>query len=371
MLNSAILRRAPPSLKDEGPSSSIARALHRRLPERICGAGTLYLWLREGRSTLRAVRALRLAGRDYEMLESCARVPLAENDVQLCTAELASALGGEEAKETRALFMPGDAAPQLPDFSRMSTLHSLDVLSRSGWILDQLAEGRFTSWFHPIAHARDTTQIFGHEALLRGIERDGSVISPTPIFSLAREAGLLFEVDSAACRSAIREAARTPAGGCVFINFSPASIRDPHANLKATLKAIEEEGLARDRVVFEVVEADRLADTPHLDRVLRSYREAGLRVALDDLGAGWSTLNMVHRLRPDFIKLDRELIRGVHLDPVKSVIAGKLIEIGRALQIGTIVEGVEEQAELDWARDHGADYVQGFLLGLPRPAEHR
>ena len=66
----------------------------------------------------------------------------------------------------------------------------------------------------------------------------------------------------------------------MLINFSPASIRDPHANLRTILKAIEEEGLARDRVVFEVVEADRLADTPQLDRVLRSYREAGLRVAL-------------------------------------------------------------------------------------------
>jgi hypothetical protein len=104
-----------------------ARCSFRRLPERIRGAGTLYLWLREGRSTLRAVRALRLAGRDYEMLESC------------------------------ALFMPGKAAPQLRDFSRMSTLHSLDVLSRSGWILDQLAEGRFTNWFHPRAAACSST----------------------------------------------------------------------------------------------------------------------------------------------------------------------------------------------------------------------
>jgi EAL domain-containing protein (putative c-di-GMP-specific phosphodiesterase class I) len=369
MIKTVILRRAPPAVENEGPAVSIARALHRRLPERLCGAGTLYLWLPEGRSTLRAVRALRLAGRDYELVEACARVPLAENEVQVCTAELSAALGELESEETRALFMPGPAAPRLPDFSRMSTLHSLDVLARSGWILDQLAEGRFTSWFHPIAHAQDTSRIFGHEALLRGIERDGSFISPSPIFSLAREAGLLFEVDSAACRSAIREAARTPAGGCVFINFSPASIRDPQANLRATLKAIEEVGLARDRVVFEVVEADRLGETPHLETVLRSYREAGLRVALDDLGAGWSTLNMVHRLRPDFIKLDRELIRGVHLDPVKSVIAGKLIEIGRELHIGTIVEGVEEEAELAWARDHGADYVQGFLLGQPRPVE--
>ncbi|HEX4386091.1 MAG TPA: EAL domain-containing protein [Myxococcales bacterium] len=303
------------------------------------------------------------------MFDSCVRVALEENEVQSCTAELTQALGDAEATETRALFMPGRAVPQLPDFARMSTLRALDVLSRSGWILDQLAEGRFTSWFHPIAHARDTSRIFGHEALLRGVERDGSLIQPSPIFALAREAGLLFEVDFAASRSAIREAARKPESGCVFINFSPAAIRDPRENLRATLQAIEEAGLARERVVFEVVEADHLGDAPGLTEVLRGYREAGLRVALDDLGAGWSTLNLIHKLRPDFIKLDRELVRGIDVDPVKSVIASKLIEIGRELGIETIVEGVEEKAELAWVREHGADYVQGFLLGEPRPVE--
>jgi EAL domain-containing protein (putative c-di-GMP-specific phosphodiesterase class I) len=317
---------------------------------------------------MRAVRALKNAGRDHELVESCCRVPLADAEVQLCTAELISAVGEPEAEETRALFMPGPSTPRLPDFSRMSTLRALDVMARSGWILDQLAEGRLTSWFHPIAHARDTSRIFGHEALLRGIDRDGSLIPPSPIFSLAREAGLLFEVDTAACRSAIREAART-SGGSVFINFAPVAVRNPEAGLRATLQAIEEAGLARDRVVFEVVESDRLGDVQHLERVLRSYRQAGFRVALDDLGAGWSTLNLVHRLRPDFIKLDRELVRGVHLDPVKGVIASKLIEIGRALGIGTIVEGIEVEDELAWVRDHGADYVQGFLLGQPRPVE--
>jgi EAL domain-containing protein (putative c-di-GMP-specific phosphodiesterase class I) len=239
------------------------------------------------------------------------------------------------------------------------------VLARSGWLLDQLAEGRFTSYFHPIVHARDTSRVFAHEALLRGVERDGSLVAPQPIFTLAREAGLLFEVDSAACRSAIREAARHGPDMCVFINFSPAAIQDPEASLDATLEAIGEAGLPRDRVVFEVVEADRFGDTPLLDKVLDGYRRAGFRVALDDLGAGWSTLNLVHRLRPDFIKLDRELIRGVHLDPVKGLIAAKLLEIGRGMGIGTIVEGIEEEEELRWVREHDADFVQGFLLGRP------
>ena len=358
------LSRTPPSAPPE-PARSIARALHQRLPDRICGAGTLYLWIRSGRATTRALKALGDSGRAHDIIEPCIRIPLGESAVQVCLAEFAATLSLAEALETRALFMPGAAPPALPDFARMTTLHALDVLAQSGWLLDQLAEGRFTSFFHPICHAQDTSRVFAHEALLRGVERDGSIIAPLPILTLAREAGLLHEVDSAACRSAIREAARHGPDMCVFINFSPAAIQDPIAHLDGTVKAIEEAGLPRDRVVFEVVEADRFADAAHLDAVLAGYKSAGFRVALDDLGAGWSTLNLVHRLRPDFIKLDRDLIRGVHNDPVKALIAKKLLEIGRELGIGTIVEGIEQPEELRWVRENDADFVQGFLLGRP------
>jgi EAL domain-containing protein (putative c-di-GMP-specific phosphodiesterase class I) len=362
------LSRISPSAARPEPATSIARALNQRLPEKISGAGTLYVWVRPGRTSAKAARALRKSRRAFEMVESCARIRLAEGEVQSCTTDLVSALSRADAEETRALFMPGAAPPQLPDFSRMTTLHALDVLARSGWLLDQIAEGRFTSFFHPIVHARDTGRVFAHEALLRGVERDGSLVAPAPILTLAREAGLLSEVDSAACRSAIREAARHGTEMCVFINFSPAAIEDPVAHLEGTVRAIEDARLPRERVVFEVVEADRFADAALLDAVLAGYKNAGFRVALDDLGAGWSTLNLVHRMRPDFIKLDRELVNGVHNDPVKALIARKLLEIGRELGIGTIVEGIEHPEELRWVREHGADFVQGFLLGRPSQA---
>ena len=348
------LLRVPDPGKE--PATFIARALHDRLPDLISGAGTLYVW------SPGAIRALKKSGRAFDWVDGCARIPLLAGEVPSCTAELIDELS----PDTRALFISGKGEPRLGDFARMTTLHALDVLAQAGWLLDQIAESRFTSWFHPIVHT-DTRRIFAHEALLRGVERDGSVVAPQPILALAREAGLLFEVDSAACRSAIREAARQGPGMCVFINFSPAAILDPEASLKATMQEIDAAKLPHDRVVFEVVEADRFGDSPHLEKVLAGYRSAGFRVALDDLGAGWSTLNLVHRLRPDFIKLDRELMRGVHRDPVKSLIADKLLEIGRGMGIGTIVEGIEEEDELSWCRDHGADFVQGFLLGKPAP----
>lgn len=344
----------------------MSSARHRRIPEKLRGAGALYLWPVASRALGRALAALQAAGRAPSLVEGCLRVALDEGDVQACAHELTVALGAPEARLTRALFVAGAREPKLADFARMTTLHEIDVLARSGWLLDQLAEGRFTSFFHPIVETRDPTRIFAHEALLRGVERDGSLVAPEPILHLAREAGLLSEVDSAACRTAIREAARHGPGLCVFINFSPAAFEDPEQNLRDTVAAIDEAGLPHDHVVFEVVEADRFDDLPRLERVLRAYRAAGFRVALDDLGAGWSTLNLVHQLRPDFIKLDREMVRDVHVDPVKQLIASKLIEIGRGLHIATIVEGVEREEELAWVRGQGADFVQGYLFGRPR-----
>ena len=90
-------------------------------------------------------------------------------------------------------------------------------------------------------------------------------------------------------------------------------------------------------------------------------------MALDDLGAGYGSLNLLHQLQPDVIKLDRELIRGVDRDPYKAVIAEKLLELAQKLGITTLAEGIETAGELQWVRDHGVDLVQGFFIARPQP----
>jgi EAL domain-containing protein (putative c-di-GMP-specific phosphodiesterase class I) len=103
----------------------------------------------------------------------------------------------------------------------------------------------------------------------------------------------------------------------------------------------------------------------HLLTILKYYRKGGFGVALDDLGAGYSSLNRMAELRPDFVKLDMKLIQGVHRDPVKAMIAERLLLLARDLGIQTIVEGVEDREELAWAQEHGADFVQGYLIARP------
>lgn len=108
-----------------------------------------------------------------------------------------------------------------------------------------------------------------------------------------------------------------------------------------------------------------MAEVSHLRRILDYYRTRGFRVALDDMGAGYNSLLSLNELRPDFVKVDIELIRGVDADPFKARIAANMLELANRLEIPSIVEGIENAGEYRWVRDHGASYAQGFFFARP------
>jgi EAL domain-containing protein (putative c-di-GMP-specific phosphodiesterase class I) len=248
----------------------------------------------------------------------------------------------------------------------VGSLRQFLTMAQSGWLLDMLAERRITSYFQPIVHAQDTRRIYAHEALVRGLEPDGTLVPPGRMMGVARDAELLFQLDLAARLSAIREAVRHGLDVPVFINFTPSAIYDPAFCLRSTVAAIREAGIPSEHVVFEVIESDHAADASHLRSIIDYYRQAGFRVALDDLGAGHSSLNLLHQLRPDIVKLDMELVRHIHEDPYKASITQKLLEIAQKLGIRTVAEGIETPEELRWVRAHGVDYVQGYLVSRPQ-----
>jgi len=310
---------------------------------------------------------LRLLGHKPQLLEDgqCLLVALDEATKRDFAITLAATLTSKELKDTRVLLMASDAPPGLSDFRRVTSLQQFMTLSQSGWLLEMISTDRITSYFQPIVYAQDTSHIFAQEALLRGIEEDGSLVFPSRILELARDADLLFQLDLAARRSAIQAAFRHGLQDKLFINFIPTAIYDPAFCLRSTIAAIDEAGISHENVVFEVVESDQSPDIVHLQNILSFYRDSGFQVALDDLGAGYSGLNLIHQLRPDFIKLDMVMSRNVHQDPYKALIAEKLLEIAQYLNIQTIAEGIESEEELHWVREHGATFVQGYLIGKP------
>ncbi len=240
---------------------------------------------------------------------------------------------------------------------------------KNAWITDLLSQRRLFSAFQPIVMTSEgkSAGIFGHECLLRGYDADGGFISPAHIFESARAADLLFQLDFAARRSSIECAAARGLTDKIFINFNPTTIYDPAHCLRSTLELIDEKGLPRNQIVFEVVESEQIADTAHLRRILDFYREQGFSVALDDVGAGFNSLRLLSEIRPDFIKIDMDLVRNVHRDPWKAIITSHLIEVAHELSLPIIAEGIECIEESQWLEERKVQYQQGFLHGRPEP----
>jgi EAL domain-containing protein (putative c-di-GMP-specific phosphodiesterase class I) len=281
-----------------------------------------------------------------------------------------------ERQAIRALFVEAGRTATLVDYLEADSLERLIARSRLDDLASALEGGGLSAAFQPIVDAT-SLEIFAHEGLLR-LPPGSPIDGPADLFRIARDTDTLPNADLAARRTIITAAANQRFDTNLFINFMPSSIYDASSCLRSTISALEDLGVASERIVFEVVESDEVADVSHLLATLAVYRRAGFRVALDDLGSGFASLNLLHALKPDFIKLDMQLVRDVDREPFKAMLAAKLIEAARALGMGVIAEGVERPGEWTWLRDHGATYVQGYFFAKPnavirthidRPAE--
>jgi EAL domain-containing protein (putative c-di-GMP-specific phosphodiesterase class I) len=133
-------------------------------------------------------------------------------------------------------------------------------------------------------------------------------------------------------------------------------------------------------LVVEITEHVAVEDYDALSRVLRRFRDAGLRLAVDDAGAGYASLRHILKLRPDYIKIDLSLVRDIHLDPARQALVASLVSFARTVDAVLVGEGVEQQAELDMLVTLGVRQMQGFLLcppcanppttGFRRPSRH-
>jgi EAL domain-containing protein (putative c-di-GMP-specific phosphodiesterase class I) len=250
----------------------------------------------------------------------------------------------------------------------MVSLNSLLATINGAWLLNVLRSEAISVWFQPIVEIEDPTRIFAYECLCRGVSETGELVLPEKMFRTARDADLLFNLDRLCRLSAVRSASLHKIETNIFINFNPQAIYDPTYCLQTTCRAIDDLGMIPERIVFEVVESDRITDIEHLSGILNYYRNNGYRVAMDDVGAGYSSLNLLSKLKPDFIKIDKELIREVDIDDYKATITRAMIRLAKDLGIQVIAEGVERQSEWAWVKENAADFAQGNFFY--RPADH-
>lgn len=298
----------------------------------------------------------------------CISCIINRSKIQKFLTSLNGALETKEIENTKVTTTQTSTSPAIDEIGRMTTMATLIHRFQAKWLIESVEEERYESWFQPIVQVKDKS-IFAHEGLFRVRDDHGSIVPPALAFKLAERSDLLFSLDLVARRSAVECAAKAKLKGKLFINFNPSSIYDPSYCLRATASSINEIGIKPEDVVFEVTETHRATDINHLKGILAFYRSAGFQVALDDIGSGWSGLNLLQTLRPDYVKIDMELVRDVHIDEYKQNIVTNLIRIAKANNIEVIAEGVEVEEEAQWLTDAKADYLQGYLYGKPKAYE--
>lgn len=198
----------------------------------------------------------------------------------------------------------------------------------------------------------------GYEALARFPALDGATMPPPVWFAAADACGLGRELELSALQAALRALPEVPAGRYLTGNLSPATLVDP--GLARLVDAV-----ALDRFVLELTEHAQVSDYDHLAAVLAPLRRRGLRVAVDDAGAGYASLRHVLRLCPDIVKLDASLTRGIDSDPPRRVLTEALVRFAGAQGARVVAEGVGNDRERSTLRQLGVAAGQGYGLGRP------
>ena len=220
--------------------------------------------------------------------------------------------------------------------------------------------------FQPIVNIHSGV-CFGVEALLRNVSAAG-FDSIAGLFDQAHGDRVLPLVHRLLCRRAIDAFRCIPWHErlTLFYNLDNRLFNSEQYTVEAVVDALDAEGLADDRLCFEISEQHDIDRPPALTERLDVLRKRGVRIAVDDFGVGFSGLRLLYYSRPDYIKIDRFFIEDISHDPEKRMLAGCIVSMAHQMGGTVIAEGVESEAEYHECRRLGCDLVQGFLIQKPQ-----
>ncbi len=216
---------------------------------------------------------------------------------------------------------------------------------------------------HPVVDIRNF-EVIGYEALSRG-PADSEFERPDKLFRVAYDSDLVLRLERLCRKKALEAAAMLPEGRILFINVEPDSVADPDLHEAVTTNMLTHAAITPDRIVLEITERSAILDFSSFRSTLEYVRALGFKVAVDDAGAGYGSLQCLAELRPEWIKVDISLVRGCDTDPVRAQLITSLVNYSDSIGVKLIAEGIETREELDRLRELGVSYGQGFLFSLP------
>jgi len=208
----------------------------------------------------------------------------------------------------------------------------------------------------------NNTQVLGYEALSRGPEGT-DLSSPRELFRRAEHSGLLYELDCLCRRIALEHAYRLPSGTTLFLNCLPTAIGDPNLRDEGLRKTLEDFNLRPSDLVLEISESESIENFGVFREVADSCRDLGIRIAMDDAGTGYASLEAIMEIAPDFVKTDMMLVRGIEADPSRQEIVRAMLSVADGIGAKLVAEGIETEGELRSLQELGVRYGQGFYFG--------
>ncbi len=243
----------------------------------------------------------------------------------------------------------------------------------SGMVLEQemsplreiIEQRKLSALFQSIIDLKSGA-FLGFEGLIRG-PADSPLHSPINLFGTAGRQGLELEIEMLARQTVLESFSRQNLPGHLFLNVSPETLTRPSFKNGQTLEFLRELNLDPARVVIEITENQPTFDFDAMRSALLHYRAMGFKIAIDDLGEGFSSLRLWSELRPEFIKIDMHFVQGVDRDPIKLQFLKSIQSIAESCGTQVIAEGVETEAELRVVRDIGIALGQGYFISRPSP----
>jgi EAL domain-containing protein (putative c-di-GMP-specific phosphodiesterase class I)/GGDEF domain-containing protein len=223
--------------------------------------------------------------------------------------------------------------------------------------------------FQPIVDLQ-TGVTLGYEGLIRG-PVDGPLHAPVSLFAEAARCGRAVALDQCCRRVTMERFAELDLPERLFLNVIPESLLTPGHRPEKTLAYLQQIGLDPGRLIIELTETLPFSSYAALREAIGFYRANGFRIALDDLGEGYSNLRLWSELRPDFVKLDKHFVQNIQRDPFKEQLVRSMVDVARQTGALLIAEGIESAAELRLLRNLGVKYGQGYLIARPMETPRR
>lgn len=233
-----------------------------------------------------------------------------------------------------------------------------------------LEEKQFVLHYQPLVNLC-TGRLHSVEALIRWQSRSRGLVAPSEFIRFTEESGLIIPIGRWLMREAVDQAARWDEQGLnlrVSVNVSARQLRD--ADIVNQLRQlVEQAGTGRTLIDIELTESCFIEDERAAIDLMRQFKQMGARILLDDFGTGYSSLSQLTRLPIDIIKLDRSFITGIDQNFQAQSLVRSVLSLARAFGFSVVAEGVETEREVQFLKDIGVDYAQGFFYAKPMAAD--